>query len=147
MVNASTEQWRVVLGDTQFIHVYTPNYTDEIVCIGTNCYWVVDDNSTIIESKHIENEISSSRLVELPTGGYNILLGTFSQHIYIYNKSKLIWAAKCHFTPITIEAIQVEDKPGFLVLLSETGTLEVCYLGTDVPVRDVAPAGPEKDLR
>jgi hypothetical protein len=100
MVNASTEQWRVVLGDTQFIHVYTPNYTDEIVCIGTNCYCVVDDNSTIIESKHIENEISSSRLVELPTGGYNILLGTFSQHIYIYNKSKLIWAAKCHFTPI-----------------------------------------------
>lgn len=139
MINGCTEQWRVVLGECQRIHVYTPNYTDEVVCVGTNCYWAVDDNSTIVESKHIENEIASSKLVEMPNAsGYNILLGTFSQHVFIYNKGKLLWAAKCQAVPISIETIAVEGKKGFLAMLFEGGGLEVNYLGTEAPIKEAA---------
>lgn len=131
MINASIEQWRVVLGECQRIHIYTPNYTDEVVCIGSNCYWIIDDNSTIVETKHIENEISCSMLVEVPNAGsFNIFLGTFSQHVLIYNRGKLLWAAKCHAVPISIQTLVVEEKKGFLAMLFEGGGLDVSYLGT-----------------
>ena len=42
MMNSNMEQWRTVLGETMDIHLYTPKYSDEIVCVGTNCYWVVN---------------------------------------------------------------------------------------------------------
>jgi len=139
MMNAGIEQWRVVLGECQHIHIYTPNYTDEMVCVGINCYWVVDDNSTIVESKHIENEVACSNLVEVPNaGGYNILLGTFSQHVFIYNRGKLLWAAKCHSVPLAIHTVEVEGKKGFLTLLFEGGGVEVGYLGTEAPVKESA---------
>lgn len=48
MMNSSMEQWRVILGETNAIHIFTPNWVDEIVCVGTNIYWVVDENSAII---------------------------------------------------------------------------------------------------
>lgn len=146
MVNSSIEQWRVILGEASAIHLHSPSWEDEIVCVGTDTYWVVDESSTIVESKHIENEISCSMIV--PAGeGYNLVLGTFSEHVFIYHKSKLIWAAKCHFVPIAIRTAQVAGKKGFLVLLSDNGQLEVCHLGTDIPLRDLAEHSPQIQLK
>lgn len=73
--------------------------------------------------------------------GYNLVLGTFSHHVYIYHKSKLIWAAKCDFVPVAIQTVRVAGRKGFLVLLSDNGQLEVCYLGTDIPVKELTEQG------
>lgn len=109
--------------------------------MGSTAYWVVDENSNILESKHIENEVSCSLLVPVQDG-YNIVLGMFSQHVCIYHKGKLIWVAKCDFVPIAMEMISVAGRKGFLVMLSDTGQLEICYLGTDVPMKEL----PEHNL-
>jgi hypothetical protein len=63
-------------------------------------------------------------------------LGTFSQHLFIYHNGKLIWAAKCHFVPIAIHCITMNNKKNLLSLLSDTGNLEICYLGMEAPVKE-----------
>lgn len=53
MMNGSMEQWRVVLGEVASMHLHSKSHSDEIVCVGGNCYWIVDEMSNIMQSKHI----------------------------------------------------------------------------------------------
>lgn len=59
----------------------------------------------------------------------------FSQHVCSYRK--LVWVANCDFVPIAIEMITVAGKKGFLVSMSDTGKLEICYLGTDLTIKEL----------
>lgn len=64
-----------------------------------------------------------------------LLSAVVSEHgsILIYEETKLIWTLQLrgHETPVAIQRANVQDLPGALILLSETGMVTVGYLGSD----------------
>lgn len=53
--------------------------------------------------------------------------------ILIYEEAKLIWTLQLsgHESPVAVQRSNLQDLPGALILLSETGLVNVGYLGSD----------------
>ncbi|KAK9889617.1 hypothetical protein WA026_006991 [Henosepilachna vigintioctopunctata] len=63
----------------------------------------------------------------------------------IYQNTTLKWSAKLNFLPVNIKRANLWNLKGCLVMLSEEGRLECCYLGTE-PSLFVAPPLSYQDL-
>ena len=51
--------------------------------------------------------------------------------ILIYTRNfKLIWAVKCEATPLRFVIFNDPEMKGAMAILSEEGTLDICYAGT-----------------
>lgn len=67
-------------------------------------------------------------------GGHeNLLIGTHTAAVLVYNDSELVWAAKGDSVPVAIRVAEFGDLPGLVVMLDEAGALTINYLGTDPP--------------
>lgn len=146
MAKAGMEQWRILVGEINEIHLYKDGDKTKLVCVGEEEYWVVSKYGAIEYVKTIQGQISSSLLVK-NDHGFNIVLGTFSKLLLIYDNGKLIWGAKTPFIPISIKTISISTKVGILCLLSDTGAIEICYLGTDQLTETIEPLVPATDLK
>lgn len=64
-----------------------------------------------------------------------LLTAVVSEHgsILIYEEAKLIWTLQLsgNEAPVSIHRSNIQDLPGALILLSETGMINVGYLGSD----------------
>ncbi|KAJ9470991.1 Protein pthb1-like protein [Diplonema papillatum] len=61
----------------------------------------------------------------------NLIIGTHTASIMIYNDQKLIWSAKTNTKPISLAVTSQAKLAGLIVILSEDGSLSCNYLGTD----------------
>ncbi|XP_025410019.1 protein PTHB1 isoform X2 [Sipha flava] len=66
--------------------------------------------------------------------------------VLIYEQTKLRWSAKLFYRPCIIARASFKALQGCLVLLSETGDLRFCYLGTE-PMIFMAPERPPEDYK
>ncbi|VVC39185.1 Hypothetical protein CINCED_3A000815 [Cinara cedri] len=62
--------------------------------------------------------------------------------VLLYDQTKLRWSAKLPYRPCIIARASFKALQGCLVLLSETGDLQFCYLGTE-PAIFMAPERPK----
>ena len=65
--------------------------------------------------------------------------------MFIYQEANVKWSAKLDFLPICIKRAYFVETPGVIALLSQTGYLQFCYLGTD-PIIFSAPPLKHKEL-
>jgi len=60
-----------------------------------------------------------------------MLLGSFTNFLMVYNDVRLVWAAKTQLPPIFVDAATFSGSRGLIVTMSDTGFLQVSYLGTE----------------
>jgi len=60
-----------------------------------------------------------------------MLLGSFTNFLMVYNDVRLVWAAKTQLPPIFVDIASFDFIRGLIVTLSDTGFLQVSYLGTE----------------
>lgn len=58
---------------------------------------------------------------------------------------KLIWSTQLPFAPVAIARANFDGIPGGLVLLGETGRINVAFFGTDPQIFKVAPLNSSED--
>lgn len=58
-------------------------------------------------------------------------MGSYNNFVLVYRDVRLVWAAKTSTAPIFIERAQFEDQDGLIVTMSDTGFLQVSFLGTE----------------
>lgn len=59
------------------------------------------------------------------------ILGSFNNFLLIYKDVRLVWAAKTQLAPIFVARAKFEQRNGLIVTLSDSGFLQVSYLGTE----------------
>ena len=67
----------------------------------------------------------------IDTPCFMTLLGSYNNFIMIYRDVRLVWAAKSMTAPIFVQKTQFEDQDGLIVTMSDSGQLQVSYLGTE----------------
>ena len=67
----------------------------------------------------------------LKTPGFMTLMGSFEGYLNIYKDIKLAWTTKLQFQPIFVNTAVFQKKSGLIVCLSDSGMLQICFLGTD----------------
>lgn len=74
-----------------------------------------------------------------PEGLLMTLIATDTGTLLVQNNTTLKWSAQLPLLPIAIARASLQGMDGVIVLLSETGELQCCYLGTE-PSLFVAPS-------
>ena len=67
----------------------------------------------------------------LDTPCFMTMMGSFSNFLMIYKDVRLVWAAKTEKAPVFVSRASFEGKQGLIVTLSDSGFLQVSYLGTE----------------
>jgi len=67
----------------------------------------------------------------LETPCFMTILGSFNNFLLIYKDVRLVWAAKTQLAPIFVARAKFEQRNGLIVTLSDSGFLQVSYLGTE----------------
>ena len=65
--------------------------------------------------------------------GFSYLLGSFSNYVMVYKDVQLVWTAKTPEAPIFVDITSIDKQKGLIVTLSDTGFLQLSYLGTSPP--------------
>ena len=65
--------------------------------------------------------------------GFSYLLGSFSNYVMVYKDVQLVWTAKTPEAPIFVDITTIDKQKGLIVTLSDTGFLQLSYLGTSPP--------------
>lgn len=71
------------------------------------------------------------RNVSSTSGHENLLVGTSTSAVLVYEDQELVWAAKTSIAPIALSVGDFGDVCGLMVILDDEGRLSVNYLGTD----------------
>ena len=67
----------------------------------------------------------------LQTPGFMSLVGSFEGYLNVYKDIKLAWTAKLQTQPIFVATASFQGKQGLIVTFSDSGLLQISYLGTD----------------
>ncbi len=67
----------------------------------------------------------------IDTPCFMTLMGSYNNFIMVYRDVRLVWTAKTSTAPIYIERTQFEEQDGLIVTMSDTGFLQVSFLGTE----------------
>ena len=59
------------------------------------------------------------------------ILGSFKSFLMIYKDVRLVWTAKTANIPIYVSRANFQGKNGLIVTMSDSGFLQVSYLGAD----------------
>ncbi|KAJ8675661.1 hypothetical protein QAD02_011447 [Eretmocerus hayati] len=112
-----------------------------MVVLGERTLFCLGDACTSIKtSKRLEySSLCFLTYVIEPDGKLMVLVVADTNTLMIYEGTTLRWSAQLPFTPVTVSRINLQnvDAP-MVVILSEDGLLEICYLGTE-PSLFVAP--------
>ncbi|XP_076329618.1 protein PTHB1-like [Tachypleus tridentatus] len=73
------------------------------------------------------------------------LVATHTKTLLVYEDMTLRWAAQVPFVPVCIQRANFIDIKGVVVILSESGDLLCCYLGTD-PSLFIAPSTESREI-
>ena len=67
----------------------------------------------------------------LRTPGFMTMLASFEGYLMIYKDTKLAWTTKLQNVPIYVNKSTFQSREGLIVTFSDSGFLQVSYLGTD----------------
>lgn len=59
------------------------------------------------------------------------MMGSYSNFVMVYKDVRLVWAAKTQTAPVFLARVAFEDQEGLVVTMSDSGFLQVSYLGTE----------------
>ncbi|KAJ9592376.1 hypothetical protein L9F63_015944, partial [Diploptera punctata] len=142
--------WTYNLGEAALdiqVVVWSNSYCD-IVILGERNLFCLKDNGTLLFMKRLEYKPCCFHPYFLePDGRLMVLVVTDTNTLLIYNNTRLCWSAQLIIAPIairraTFQAVKASNEKssmsGVVVLLSDSGELQCCYLGTE-PSLFVAP--------
>ena len=142
LVKGSIEQWRIIVGPMRHLHLLE----DMVVVIGDYAVWEVSD-ATIHQTKVFDDAISYGTIIEKESN-YNLIVATFQSHLFIYTSEyQLLWAVKLEYVALKIVVFQDKMLKGALGILSDYGTFDVCYLGSEMPEVKIEPLNEKIDMK
>ncbi|XP_018362965.1 PREDICTED: protein PTHB1 [Trachymyrmex cornetzi] len=104
-----------------------------------NLYCLKDNCVTLKYSKRLEyNALCFQPYVIEPDGKLMVLVIADTNTLMIYEGTTLRWSAQLPFTPVAVTRAHFQHLDGVIVVLSEEGQLEACYLGSE-PSLFIAP--------
>ncbi|KOC62575.1 Protein PTHB1 [Habropoda laboriosa] len=111
-----------------------------IMVLGERHLYCLKDNCASVKyAKRLEYRPLCFRpYVIEPDGKLMVLVIADTGTLMIYEGSTLKWSAQLPFVPVTVARVQLQHLQGVIVVLSEDGRLEACYLGSE-PSMFVAP--------
>ncbi|KAF0758640.1 protein PTHB1 isoform X2 [Aphis craccivora] len=143
--------WSCTLGETvydiQTVEI-TPSATT-IHVLGERNYYCFQGNGVLWFMKRLQYTPCCFHpyiLGEHPDTKTMCMIVSDTDSVLVYDQTKLRWSAKLSFHPCIIARASFKALQGCLVLLSETGDLRFCYLGTE-PMIFMAPERPIKDYK
>ncbi|KAG7198808.1 hypothetical protein KM043_001782 [Ampulex compressa] len=111
-----------------------------IVVLGErNLYCLKDGCSSLKYAKRLEyRPVCFRAYVIEPDGKLMVLVIAETSTLMIYEGTTLKWSAQLPFAPVAVTRAHLKHLDGALLVLSEEGRLEVCYLGSE-PSLFIAP--------
>ena len=70
----------------------------------------------------------------------NLIVGTSTGYVMVYNTERLIWSAKHEIVPIAMGVASAGKVPGLIMSFGEDATVLISYLGADPPTQVVSGA-------
>ena len=137
--------WEINLGEhileIKDIKIHKDNNKKNILCFGERTLFILNDSGKIITQTRwyyhpMTCAIYNSSLTS--NDNNNIIVSTNQASLMVYNSNmKLLWAAKTHdeSIPIAIKVAKFNDVDGFIVTLSDNGTVRINFMGTDPPIK------------
>ncbi|XP_033218780.1 protein PTHB1 [Belonocnema kinseyi] len=105
--------------------------TGIIVMSERNLYFFNDTHLSVkFTKRHAYNVLCSQSYIMEPDGKLFFIVVTDTKAVMIYEGSSLIWSAELPFVPIAVTVTRWQGIEGLIVILSEDGQVEVCFLGT-----------------
>ncbi|XP_053997673.1 protein PTHB1 [Hylaeus anthracinus] len=104
-----------------------------IVALGEKHLYCLKDNCTAVKySKRLEYKPLCFRayIIE-PDGKLMVLVIADTNTLMIYEGTTLKWSAQLPFAPVAVARAQLQHLQGAIVVLSDDGRLEACYLGSE----------------
>lgn len=78
---------------------------------------------------------------------YNILVAKFNLQLLIYSSQyELLWAVRLDSVAIKVIVCRHEDIKGVITILSDDGTLQLGYTGTEMPETMIEPLSEKIDM-
>ncbi|RUS77451.1 hypothetical protein EGW08_014789 [Elysia chlorotica] len=97
--------------------------------------WVYNIGEQALDIRYVEfPSLPSSILVLVGENSVNLMVAAHTRSLMVYQNTALKWMAKMEFVPVQIRVANFNGLKAGVVALSESGHLEVCYLGTDPAV-------------
>ncbi|KAE9544899.1 hypothetical protein AGLY_000442 [Aphis glycines] len=143
--------WSCTLGETVY-DIQTVEITSSATTIhvlGERNYYCFQGNGVLWFMKRLQYTPCCFHpyiLGEHPDTKTMCMIVSDTDSVLVYDQTKLRWSAKLSFHPCIIARASFKALQGCLVLLSETGDLRFCYLGTE-PMIFMAPERPIKDYK
>ncbi|KAH0552746.1 protein PTHB1 [Cotesia glomerata] len=111
-----------------------------IIVLGERNLYCFRDNCTAVKyTKKLDYcPVCFHAYVIEPDGKLMVLVVADTDTLLVYEGATLKWSAQLPFTPVAIVRAQFQNLEGVIVILSEEGRLEACYLGAE-PSLFVAP--------
>ncbi|XP_012526471.2 protein PTHB1 [Monomorium pharaonis] len=104
-----------------------------------NLYCLKDNCVTLKYAKRLEYKaLCFQAYVIEPDGKLMVLVIADTNTLMIYEGTTLKWSAQLPFTPVAVTRAHFQHLDGTIVVLSEEGQLEACYLGSE-PSLFIAP--------
>ena len=79
----------------------------------------------------IDDVIDNAERKGLQTPGFMTMIGSFEGFLMIFKDTKLAWTAKMQTPSIFIGKSNFQGINGMIVSMSDSGFLQIGYLGTD----------------
>ncbi|GLH14027.1 Protein PTHB1 [Gryllus bimaculatus] len=128
-----TADWIYVLGESvlDIKGIVWPSHSD-VVILGEKNLFCLRDNGTLKFMKRLEYKPHCLHcyIVE-PDGKLMILVVTDTDMLMVYEQTTLKWSAKLLISPVVVTRVSIENLHGVLVVMSDSGELQCCYLGTE----------------
>ncbi|XP_076632670.1 protein PTHB1-like [Colletes latitarsis] len=104
-----------------------------IIALGEKHLYCLKDNcSSVKYAKRLEYKPLCFRAYVIePDGKLMVLVIADTSTLMIYEGTTLKWSAQLPFAPVTVARAQLQHLQGAIVVLSEDGRLEACYLGVE----------------
>ncbi|EGI70320.1 Protein PTHB1 [Acromyrmex echinatior] len=111
-----------------------------ILILGEKSLYCLKDNCVTLKySKRLEYKaLCFQPYVIEPDGKLMVLVIADTNTLMIYEGTTLRWSAQLPFTPVAVTRAHFQHLDGVIVVLSEEGQLEACYLGSE-PSLFIAP--------
>ncbi|XP_018053498.1 PREDICTED: protein PTHB1 [Atta colombica] len=111
-----------------------------ILILGEKSLYCLKDNCVTLKySKRLEYKaLCFQPFVIEPDGKLMVLVIADTNTLMIYEGTTLRWSAQLPFTPVAVTRAHFQHLDGVIVILSEEGQLEACYLGSE-PSLFIAP--------
>lgn len=137
-----TSEWSLNIGESALDISCVAHSASEvdILVLGEHNLFCLRDHGTLKYMRRFEFHPRCFHAYRTASEGLLlVLMATDTGTLLVQNNTTLKWSAQLPISPVAISRASLQGMDGVIVLLSETGDLQCCYLGTE-PSLFVAPA-------